>query len=430
MNETRKPELSIIGKFRWYVAIMAIITIGIILIQLRSPDVREEVESKAVLPNSQSIVEIPDISINSKANTPEVSEVEATIDNLELPIPEDVEALARYYGTDGRRNIRDTEVFWQKGADLYIDFLKNETFEQSAYRIYIKSEFQWVTREFDPHRPSHPDIIRYLARTRRFNKLLFHVIEARQQGNIDALVETMDRNISRFMQERSAVEQEIISMIETEPQAFSDNATRDQGHRVSKLIPGVGSTGFETVAIPMSLQGAQFGAVANTFLLGLTAHPGAVKPIMDILGYKDRPIIEKLTEVFGRPEEYMNARLAFANRAVLADALDRILVACCENDHINQNALNLSRQYKQWRDSQNLPDREIQKTFTFDSPQTPYHLPGMITGSRQEPETFEFELPLVLWERLDFNQPVTYRLKEDTIQEIIDWAERFNAALD
>ncbi|HUT31783.1 MAG TPA: hypothetical protein VMX13_18490 [Sedimentisphaerales bacterium] len=86
-----------------------------------------------------------------------------------------------------------------------------------------------------------------------------------------------------------------------------------------------------------------------------------------------------------------------------------------------------ARQYKMRRDSQELPDREVVQAFTFDSPTTPYHLPGAITSVKEDAETYELDLPLPLWE----GDPKTvphYRLNEETIERIIDWAERFQAA--
>jgi len=194
-----------------------------------------------------------------------------------------------------------------------------------------------------------------------------------------------------------------------------------------KLVAGVGSTGFESVSIPMSLHGAQLGAAANTFLLGLTGHPDAIAPIMETLAYDDQAIVAKLAEACGRSSGFFTKNLAFCNPNVAADALDRILVACADNQTLNQEALSVARQYKIWRDSQDLPDREIIQAFTFDSPTAPYHLPGMITGVKKDAETFELELPLSLWEE-HLNDTPNYQLNEETIRRIIDWAKRFHAA--
>ena len=435
MDNSGRRNLSRIYKFAGYWWFLAIIAILIMLAIVKVSTVTQDIESGVPAPTPQQSMEVTAISGKPEVNSPVAPEVQLTIDDLELPIPEDVKALARYYGTSGRKNIRDAEVFWQKGADQYIDFLRNETFEQGCYRTYIKSEFQSVAKSYEPHSPAHPDIIRYLARTRRFSKLLSQVNKAKHQGNIVDLVQTISQTVSRLIQQRRDVENNIINMMETEPDAFTARATKDQQSHLAHLIPGVGSTGFVSAenALPMSLQGAQSAVVANTLLLGLSAHPSAVRPIMDILDYDDRPTInalcacERFSDQPGE-KEVMNANLVFANRAVAADALDRILVACADNKTLSQEALSAARQYKMWRDTQDLPEREVIQAFTFDSPTTPYHLPGMITGVKKNANTFEFELPLMLWERMDWNTPVDYRLNEDTIGRIIDWAERFHAA--
>jgi hypothetical protein len=103
-------------------------------------------------------------------------------------------------------------------------------------------------------------------------------------------------------------------------------------------------------------------------------------------------------------------------------------VACADNQALNEDALSVARQYKIWRDSQDLPDREVVQAFTFDSPTTPYHLPGMTSGVKEDVETYELDLPLPLWQEY-LNEAPNYRLNEETIGTIIEWGERFNAAL-
>jgi hypothetical protein len=423
-----KQKPSVGATFRLYWWVFAVIVALIVLALFRVATVHQEGESKLPAPTRPPLADVPESQVKSGVNAPAATRIDIATDHLELPYPQDVEALARYHGTKGRKNIRDAEAFWQKGADQYIDFLRNETFDQGTYRTYIPSELWWVKSSFEAHSASHPDIIRYLARTRRFNKLLSQVIQDRHHGKIVGLVETISRTVSRLIQERQAVEQKVVSMMITEPEAFMDGASSDQQARLVKLVAGVGSTGFESVSIPMSLQGAQLGAVANTFLLGLTGHPDAIAPIIETLAYEDQPIIEKLADACRRSSEFFAKNLPFSNRNVVADALDRILVACASNEAINQEARDLARQYKQWRDNQHLPDREVIQAFTFDSPTTPYHLPGMMTGGKEDAETYELDLPLPLWEEY-LNDAPNYRLNEETIARIIDWAERFNATL-
>jgi hypothetical protein len=437
MDDSGKCNVSIISVFRRYWWVFAVIVAVIVLTLFRVATVRQDAESNLPASGLPPLAQPPADEQQPEATTPPVSNAKPTADNSELPYPQDVEGLARYHGANGRKNIGDAEVFWQKGADNFIDFISKETFEQGIYRTYIPSELWWASKGYESTIPSHPDIIRLLRRTRRFSKLVAQVITAREQGNVIDLVETISRTISRFVRERRTVEGKIMSMIEAEPDAFTDSATREQSSRLAKLTSGVGSTGFEVVEphVPMSLRGTELGVVASVFLLGLSEQPAAIAPIMEVLAYDDKPIVNALCaacypdEPQGQGREHILTTCVFANRAVVADALDRILVACADNEAINQEAMTVARQYRQWRDGQDLPDREIQQTFTFDSPTTPYHLPGAITGVKEGAQTYEFELPVMLWEKTNPNAVVGYRLNEDTIGTIIDWGERFNATL-
>ncbi|HUT28516.1 MAG TPA: hypothetical protein VMX13_01900 [Sedimentisphaerales bacterium] len=433
MKDIGKQSRSISPIFRRYWWVFAVIVGLIVLALFRVATVHQEGESKLPAPTLAPLADVPESQAKLEVNAPARTRIDIATDHLELPYPQDVEALARYHGTKGRKNIRDAQAFWQKGADNYIDFLRDETFEQSSYHTHIPSEFWWVATGSNSPRAPHPDVIRSLVRTRRFSKVIAQVIEARQQGNVVDLVETISRNVSRLIQERRAVEQTLMRMMESEPEVFSKRRTRQDETRIATLTSGEGSTGFEDVDIPMSLHGAQLGIAANTFLLGLTGLPDAVRPIMDILAYQDRPMIDALCacECFTdqpNEKEAMAAAHVFANRAVVADALDRILVACADNQALNEDALSVARQYKTWRDSQDLPDREVIQAFTFDSPTTPYHLPGMISGGKEDAQAYELELPLPLWQEY-LNEAPNYRLNEETIGTIIEWGERFNATL-
>lgn len=102
-------------------------------------------------------------------------------------LPE-AEALGRWFGT-GEKRFEDAEVFWQKGSDKYVRFLKEESFEQGLRRVYMPSELLMVMGNTGTVDPTSPDIIRLFARTRRFSKLLADV---GQNGAIGAMDNAVD----------------------------------------------------------------------------------------------------------------------------------------------------------------------------------------------------------------------------------------------
>jgi hypothetical protein len=378
-------------------------------------------------PAAAPIAKAPAGEAKPEVDAPPVSEAELPADDRELPYPQDVEAVARYHGTSGRKDIGDAEFFWQKGADMYIEFLDGETFEQGIYRAYMKSELLVVAGDMDQIVPGHPDIVRLLVRTRRVSKLIDQVNEARGRGDTGRLVEAMDTVVKRLMAERREVEQTLEQMMETEPESFTSAATEEQRYRVIDLSAGYALTGFDVAegVIPMSLHGTQYGIVTNCFLLGLTEDQRAVSTLLEVLSYNDEPFIKKFAEACGDETGLVREWSLLANRVVIADALDRILVAASGGEGPAGEAGTLTRQYQQWRLGQDLGSRKGVQVYAYDSPRTPYHLPGSIMGAGKAAAYFEVELPLALWQ----DAPRQYRLNEEAITKIIEFGERFQAAL-
>ena len=438
MSDRTKRSVPKVGTFRHYWWGFAIVAIAILLGVLKTATVQEDSDWNATAPVSAPLAEIPAGGDRPEAAVPAPAQVEAATDNLELPIPEDVQAIARYFGTSGRKNIGDAAVLWQKRGDKYIDFLRNETFEQGIRRAYMISELLAVTKSMDQMCPQHPDIVRLLARTRRMSKLIWEVNEARQHGDTGRLVESINSAINRFVKERRALERTIEDLIETEPDSFTGKASREQMLRVSRLARGFGLIGLDVPegVIPMSLQGTQFGIVTSCFLLGLAEDGQGVPTLLDVLSYNDKRFIEKLADVWGLGNELVASELALANRLVIADALDRILVVYSRGETGTAQARALANQYEQWRRGQQLAPREVMKVFTYDSPTTPYHLPGMILGVKKGAKTFPLKLPVVLWQEqgskpnvADRLNDIGYRVNEEVVTGIIDWARRFDKVL-
>jgi len=403
------------------------IAVVIMLAVLKLTTMRRGGPTDIPAPPAPPIPEAPADEPKPEVNGPTVPKAELPADDRELPYPHDVEAVARYHGTSGRRNIRDAEVVWQERADVYIEFLDAETFEQGIYRAYMKSELLVVVGDMDQPVPGHPDIIRLLVRTRRVSKLIEQVNEARAGGDTARLVEAMDSVVKRFMAERREVEQNLERMIETEPESFTRAATEEQRYRVIDLGAGYGLTGLDVAegVIPMSLHGTQYGIVTNCFLLGLTEDHRAVSTLLEVLSYNDKPFIKKFAEACGDKAGLVREWSLLANRVVIADALDRILLAASGGDGPTGEAGDLARQYEQWRGDQKLGSRKVVRVYAYDSPRTPYHLPGRIMGAGNVAAYFEVELPLALWQ----DAPRQYRLNEEAITKIIEFGERFQAAL-
>jgi len=89
----------------------------------------------------------PDISAPSPgpATSPEPPKPKTLVsDNLELPYPENVKAVADFYGKPGLKRLSDAEVVWQNRDDEYINFLRNESFETGTYLTYMTCELTQV----------------------------------------------------------------------------------------------------------------------------------------------------------------------------------------------------------------------------------------------------------------------------------------------
>jgi hypothetical protein len=340
-------------------------------------------------------------------------------------LPADIRAMTRWYAEPGRRHIEDAEVIWQKREDNYRDYLRQESFAQSAFRTYIMNELVLVLCNYPNFEPSNPDTIRIHARTRRYCKLIYEIEQARIAGELSSIVQTLSDTVDRFIAERKRVEKEVLALIEEKPELVRPG--RGDYHEVNLLIAGVGLmgpgvSGFNVPdpekAIPRSITGTQLGVLANTFLLGLTHDSRAVAPLLRVAGYDSKPFLEKYEEAIGmRPP--LDHRLA--NPWAVVDALDRILMSDATQATGSPTGT-VARDYAQWRSGQSWPLRETVEIYPFDAPQTPYSLPGMVTGRLQEVETRILALPLKV--SVDGRPGLT----EADVEKILEWAHRYHQA--
>lgn len=439
MIDSKKTSALTVHAIRHYWLVFLIIVVLLVVIALKKlvsekiPIIKEDFVSEIAQEQVASLDEVEPRERETQIKLLDRSKVEASNDDIELPIPEDVEALVRYYGDEGRKNIRDAEVLWQKRTDKYINFLDKETFEQGLHRTYICSELIFVLGSSPNFSPANHDIIRIFARTRRFSKLISEVRHAKKDNDIERVFESIKATVERFIKERREVEEWFEHVLKEEPEIFSSDASEEQRSRVSERAYGVGATGLGVPdgMISMSLHGTQLSIVSNCFLLGLTEDPRAMAPLLDVISYDSEPLIKKLIDVWvekGKPwsksrEDGVRHSFNLANHVVVADALDRIFVACSKNETISAETLALAQEYVKWRQNQGFAakEREVVSVYAYDEPRTPYDLPGSIMGVSKDAKTETLELPLQFGE-------IRYTLKAnemEDIKQIIEWAKRF-----
>ena len=431
--------------YLWLFGIAFILTVTILLvvsISKRNPDSKTENISKTgnseIYSNKPSFMKEPNgnLTTNSKNTT--------GTDNLELPIPDDVKAISRYYGSDGIPYIEDVAVLWQKQQDSYIDFLSKETSEEGLKRTSLIYELVMARGgDFPNTLPSYPDHIRLLARTRRFARLFWYLKQQKENGNIKEVITTIDKVVKYFTEARQKTTEQILRMMEEQSQHFDSNSLKEIKTKTKNLLDGFGVMSLEIPdgVIPMSLDGTKTGVVANTFLLGLTEQPSAIRTLLDIVDFDDEPLITKLIDIdirnsVSRGINIKDATLAaeylvrefhtYENRVVMADAIDRIIMSCYLNKTVNDKAFAIAEEYSQWRQKQNFPQRKTVDVISYDSPQTPYHFPGSVLGvnNKEIGSTAKLELPILF-----VVSDVDFIPNEKVIGPIIDFARQFQLAL-
>ena len=345
---------------------------------------------------------------------------------LDLPLPPEAETLIRWHSEPERRNIKDAEVLWQKRSDNYVEYIKKESFAQSAFRTYIVNELPFVMGNYPNCLPSNPDTIRIHARTRRYCKLIYEIEQAKATGELSSIVQTLSETVDRFTAERKQVEEKVLALMEEKPELFRPS---DDNYELRFLMDGFGLmgpglSGFNIPdpeeTIPRSIKGTQLGVLANTFLLGLTQDPHGIAPLLRVAAYDSEPFLDKLEEALGmRPP--LDYRLA--NRWAIADAADRILMSDAAQAG-SSSAASVAQNYAEWRSEQSWPARETVEIYPYDAPQRPYSLPGMMTGQRQKVQTRPLALPLKVSEG---GRP---GLTEADVDNVLQWAHRYHEALE
>jgi hypothetical protein len=342
-------------------------------------------------------------------------------DQLAAEILEESEAVRRWVFDPGPKRLEDAEIMWQRRADEYVQFLRQETFDQGLYRTYTSTELLSVLGNYPNIDPDNPDTIRVHARTRRFCKLAGEINRAKQSGNLAPVIESITNTIDRLIAERKQLEEKILRLIEEEPQMFGPKAPTKDIVRLQDLLGGFATTCYLTAeeVIPMSFRGTQLGILANSCLLGLTEDPRALEPLLRLAGYDSRACLDKLEHICG---DFLLEDLSLVNKWAVADAVDRILVSIA-GAQSNSAAGAIGADYVKWRSQRNWPAREIIQILPYDARQTPYDLPGYMTGRVSDIETTPLALPIPVSEN---GRP---GLIQDDVETILQWAARLRAAL-
>lgn len=220
----------------------------------------------------------------------------------------------------------------------------------------------------------------------------------------------------RYLSERRKAEERLLLLMKDQPEIFGRGVPEEKRYPLINLLQGYALSGLDVPedAIPMSLMGTAWGLVANSFLLGSSQDAQAIRPLLKIAEYEDKPFLDKLRAAF--PPNDPMPDFSVANRRVLGDALDRILVANAEKGGIGTEASAIAKEYVAWRAQRNWPQRESVGVYPFSAPQTPYHIPGSVTGRVGAAETAPISLPIA-------------SLTPDDTAQIVQWARRFQQAL-
>ena len=415
---------------RWIVVgLMLAATLVLWLWFGRAPDKRPQQEVAA------PVSRILPANAGERGNTiPPEEEPEETTDDADdanLPVAEDVEAMARFFAPDGPRRIEDAAVVWQKDTDRYLKVLGEESFEVSAYRTYGTSELLTVLGSFPIFRPGSASIVKLLARTRRFGKLLREIDEARAREALPAKVESLSKVVGRFVTERDLTYQKLKVLARERPDRFSSDTKISDKDR-NKLVDLMQGYAFSAPGppdhlIPVSLRGTAIGLAANVFLLGYTERPEAVDPILRVVAYDEAAHRQRVLDAFTPPPRYFRPASPH-NPYVIGDALDRILCAAAANTQIRDEAQAVARAYVEWRQSLEWPDRREVQLYPYDmKTENPYSYRGMVVAVAPDvPKPPLREEALLL--PLAFGKDSYSEERPAVTDEIVEWARRFQQA--
>jgi hypothetical protein len=310
------------------------------------------------------------------------------------------EAAARAAGQP--KSVEDTRPAQQAEEDPYVESLRNESFDQGLRRVHMTPALDGEIRGLLiilP--PNNPCIVEEtLSKSRRFSKLLAHVRDSKPSGDVKQVVDVLHENAQWYLAARAEVEEKILKMMADQPELFRagvELSERQQG-QLTDLFHGFGTT--ERVG----LDGAGQGLAAISFLLGETEDISAVGPLLEIADRDDGPFFEEID----KPGTRRMYPCPTANREVIADALDRILVAEAGRAAADSPTGKIASEYLQWRQEVGLPERKTVSVYPYDRP-------------RAEAKTMPLSLPMM--EPMRLARPLSEEMAKK-VDMIIEYARR------
>jgi hypothetical protein len=169
--------------------------------------------------------------------------------------------------------------------------------------------------------------------------------------------------------------------------------------------------------IPENLAGQASNILADVLLLGLTADPRAIPPLLKVMDAANRETFWQEFSSQGYTERFRESNFAVVHPGFIADALDRIF----SNASHPRNA-----EYMQWRSAQNFLPREPIVLFPYDSARTPYDAAGLIGGPGvgSAGPTINYDEPLMIAPASMQEPAANGYLTNARIEWIIEFARR------
>jgi hypothetical protein len=313
--------------------------------------------------------------------------------------------------TPAAPNIEDAAASWRQQADIFVMQLQDESFETTAYRTSDQSDFINMLGNLPIVRNESASVVELLCRTRRVRKSLQAIASAKQDGTLSKTTTSLSNVVGRLLEDRTNVYAGLRERAKEHPESFKPGAKEDRV--VVELISGYAGapSGPEDPLVPPSLMGTSLGISANVFLLGVTEHPDAVRPILRVADFDEQSLRKSVPFSYKPP----GPRNAYA----IADALDRILCSAADTNAVGP-ASGIAREYVTWRKAQGWNERPLMKVQPYDSPMNPK---GIVTPAVQAGASLlEISLPL------SFGNDKYEESEPPVAATIIEWGRTFEKA--
>ena len=343
----------------------------------------------------------------------------------------------------------DAVAVWQQRTDRYIVFLNEETFWESLNRTYIGSDIRDAQHYSGMvSGPSTWEMVKIMTRTRRFSKMKHDLAEARAEGLLEMLITDMQDSADNYLARMKEIEKIILAIREKYPGIFDNQGEFPQEAR-NELVDLL--RGYTTIrldvpegVLDISLNGAQNGLLWNTVFLGLSEHPEAIGPLLTIASADRESDPHSEGDNFHRQFDALTGSdssilhdFSAGNNHAIADAFDRVLVACASLEDLPPSAMQVAQEYLEWRTERNPLARPTTTVYPWEAELNPNDMIAQITGafadpqdssSQPSPGTDSFELPLQPGRSANQSEGVENGLTAEDNATIQQYAARFQEA--